>query len=116
MKAPKEYLSTFSLLHSMDAVVRVLTEIKVREEEYEMIKKISGSPTCNKGAAFATSIHLFLVDVDDDLTMTTAQRPGISQYFPPVVATRSNTPYRSSRLANATNHWDAKRSKPEPTT
>jgi len=41
-------------------VLQVLTEVKVREEEHEMTKKIEpdsyfvgGSPTCDKGMAVA---------------------------------------------------------------
>ncbi|KAJ1301224.1 hypothetical protein OPQ81_003633 [Rhizoctonia solani] len=35
-----DYLSCFSLFHSMHAMVRVLDEVKAREEEYELIKSL----------------------------------------------------------------------------
>jgi len=108
----------------------VLTEVKVREEEYEMIKMISSqihglSTEVQLATRERRLLHqgtLFLVDVDDNSTTTATQRPGISQYFSPgtmhLADTCSNiasTPDRSSRLANAINRWDAKRSKSEST-
>lgn len=38
-----DHLATFSLVHSTEVIVRVLREVKEREEEYDLIKGISNS-------------------------------------------------------------------------
>jgi hypothetical protein len=38
-----DYLPTFSLVHSTEMMIRVMQEVKVREEEYNLVKGISAS-------------------------------------------------------------------------
>ena len=40
-KTHQDYLSTFSLCHSTDLVIKVMTEVKIREDEYNLIKRFS---------------------------------------------------------------------------
>lgn len=40
-KTHQDYLSTFSLCRSTDMVVRVLTEVKIREDEYNLLKSFT---------------------------------------------------------------------------
>ncbi|KAI0065141.1 hypothetical protein BV25DRAFT_140206 [Artomyces pyxidatus] len=44
-----DHLSTFSLLHSTETMIRVMREVKIREEEYELVKdrlgRIQGLPS-----------------------------------------------------------------------
>ena len=40
-KTHQDYLSTFSLSRSTDLVIKVMTEVKVREDEYNLIKRFS---------------------------------------------------------------------------
>ncbi|KAF8583695.1 hypothetical protein K439DRAFT_1203085 [Ramaria rubella] len=36
-----DHLATFSLLHSTDMIIRVMQEVKAREEEYELVKNLA---------------------------------------------------------------------------
>ena len=36
-----DHLATFSLLHSTDIIIRVMQEVKAREEEYELVKNLA---------------------------------------------------------------------------
>ncbi|KAH9475165.1 RhoGEF domain-containing protein gxcJ [Psilocybe cubensis] len=53
-KSHQDYLSTFSLSRSTDMVIRVMTEVKIREDEYNLLKlfssRIQGIPF-SKGLA-----------------------------------------------------------------
>jgi len=40
-KTHPDYLSTFSLSRSTDLVIKVMTEVKIREDEYNLIKRFS---------------------------------------------------------------------------
>ena len=40
-KTHQDYLSTFSLARSTDLVIKVMTEVKIREDEYNLIKRFS---------------------------------------------------------------------------
>jgi hypothetical protein len=40
-KTHQDYLSTFSLSRSTDLVIKVMTEVKIREDEYNLIKRFS---------------------------------------------------------------------------
>ncbi|KAF8966078.1 hypothetical protein BDZ97DRAFT_1993886 [Flammula alnicola] len=40
-KSHQDYLSTFSLSRSTDMVIRVMTEVKIREDEYNLLKAFS---------------------------------------------------------------------------
>ena len=50
-KSHQDYLSTFSLSRSTDMVIRVMTEVKIREDEYNLLKvfssRIQGLPAGN---------------------------------------------------------------------
>ena len=37
-KSHQDYLSTFALSRSTDMVIRVMTEVKIREDEYILLK------------------------------------------------------------------------------
>lgn len=119
-KTHPDYLSTFSLVHSTDMIIHVLNEVKVREDEYDLIKSISvriqGLPpsvqlaTRERRLLFRGLLHL--VDTDD-VVHNSKIAPTISSD-----SSKSRGPNlfnRSSKLAVAINEWDARRGRSEST-
>ncbi|RDB22057.1 hypothetical protein Hypma_010962 [Hypsizygus marmoreus] len=124
-KSHPDYLSTLSLLHSADMVIRVMTEVKAREDEYELIKKFS---TCVQGLPSSVQLAtrerrllqqgtLLLVDVDDKKSESRPNTPelsNIARYFPQG-AKRDDVRAvnQTSRLANTMDDTQRKRSESE---
>lgn len=103
-------------------VIRVLTEVKAREDEYDLVKRFSAritglSPSTQLAARERRLIQqgiLHLIDADDNMgTAHLPSTPGmskISQYFPTgSKPTRSDALNRTSKLAIAIHQWDARR-------
>ncbi|KAF5375847.1 hypothetical protein D9615_008234 [Tricholomella constricta] len=92
-KGHRDYLSTFALVHSTDMFIRVMTEVKVREDEYDMIQRFAAriqglAPSSQLATRERRLLHqgiLHLTDVEEttsnDLSATTGTSK-ISRYFP----------------------------------
>lgn len=99
-----DHLATFSLVHSTEMIVRVLREVKEREEEYDLIKTISlsieGLPSsinlARRERRLLARGPLYRVQVPD--------RPSLEH---PVQDRRRSR--RSMILLNAINDWDVQR-------
>ncbi|KIL55619.1 hypothetical protein M378DRAFT_90630 [Amanita muscaria Koide BX008] len=113
-KSHRDYLPTFSLLQSIDVIVRVMTEVKLREDEYDMMKellsKIQGLPP---GLSLATRERrllcqgqLYLVRESHQVNAS-ALDPGQATSPKPTFKERAGN--RMSRLASAVQAWDTQR-------
>lgn len=108
-------------------VIRVMTEVKVREDEYGLIKnflsRIRGLPsepqiaTRERRLLFHGTLHLHTVDDEEVTILDNVLLPINSpqDYVPITQNGGANLPNRSSRLANAINKWDARRRRSEST-
>ena len=101
------YISTFFLARSTDLVINVMKEVKVREDEYNLIKSLSiriqGIPVNQLATRERRLLHsgiLHLAMQDEHL-----QRAGVSETEPSPKRTN-----RASRLVNAIHEWVPKRS------
>ena len=101
------YISTFFLARSTGLVINVMKEVKVREDEYNLIKSLSiriqGIPADQLATRERRLLHsgiLHLTTQDEHL-----QRAGVSEIEPSPKRTN-----RASRLVNAIHEWVPKRS------
>ncbi|KAG5643846.1 hypothetical protein DXG03_009577 [Asterophora parasitica] len=88
-KGHSDYLSTFALVHSTDMFIRVMTEVKIREDEYDMVQRfaarIQGLPPLAQLAArdrrllHQGILHLTHVEKAFDGPSVSSN---ISHYFP----------------------------------
>lgn len=114
-KSHVDYLSTFSLVHSTDMIIHVLHEVKVREDEYDLIKSISVRiqglpPSVQLATRERRLLHhglLHLVSMDDNTKIVA---------LPTSTVTSDNSKNRdtnffsrSNKLAVAISEWDAAR-------
>lgn len=99
-------------------VIRVLNEVRVREDEYELIKsfstRIQGLPssfllaTRERRLLFRGPLHLVYADKDN--CETGLPTPALSQCYSHIPKTPGTyVSDRSSRLANAIHQWDTRR-------
>ncbi|TFK61810.1 hypothetical protein BDN72DRAFT_828038 [Pluteus cervinus] len=113
-KSHPDYLSTFSLYHSTDLAIRVLMEVKNREEEYTLIKQLSARIwRLPRSAQLAQRERRLLLQgalslQPSDWKASDVPRRGLSQPTPDEFysARLSN---RSSRLVDAVNEWSTRR-------
>ncbi|KAG2362984.1 hypothetical protein BDR07DRAFT_1609164 [Suillus spraguei] len=106
-KSHPDYLSTLSVLHSAKLTIRVLSEVKDREDEYEFVKdtfsRIANAPSqlpCrDRRLLMHGPVACARVENDDDLPVT---RP-----FPePLKSPSSDSrPRHNERLSNALKGW-----------
>ncbi|KAF8621945.1 hypothetical protein AX15_007379 [Amanita polypyramis BW_CC] len=114
-----DYLPTFSVLQSIDAIVRVMTEVKLREDEYDLLKDLvntirglpSGLQLATRERRLLCQAQLYLLGEDDkDAPLDGAQKAGnqdaTTQVKPPFKEKSGN---RMSRLASAVQAWDSLR-------
>lgn len=105
-------------------IVRVLTEVKVREDEYDLIKRylsrIQGLPSSAQLATRERRLLqqgiLHLVNLTDSTADYPARITGISKIPSPTTKQNgANSVNRTSRLATAVNQWDVRRGRSEST-
>ncbi|KAF8641638.1 hypothetical protein AX16_009864 [Volvariella volvacea WC 439] len=115
-KSHPDYLSSFSLFHSTNLIIKVLTEVKIREDEYELIKhlskRIKGLPSSSQLAQRERRLLLqgiLYVTLTDatfnslEAQPTTWVSPSLGNLLCPRV------PDRTSRLIDAVNQWSLHR-------
>ncbi|KAK2459452.1 hypothetical protein APHAL10511_008529 [Amanita phalloides] len=111
-----DYIPTFSLLQSIDVVVRVMTEVKVREDEYDLLKdlvtRIRGLPPnlqlVTRDRRFLCQGKLYLADDGDQyLLLDKAGNQDVPTHTKPTMKERAGN--RISRLASAVQAWDSLR-------
>ncbi|KAK7460497.1 Protein T2 [Stygiomarasmius scandens] len=108
-KAHQDYLSTFTLVHSAALVIKVLNEVKEREEEYELIKsltqRIDGLPLSTQLARRERRLLCQgpLLQVNKEKLESHDEEPN-----KPSRTSVSKTS-RMSRLVDAINEWDVGR-------
>ncbi|KAF8882991.1 hypothetical protein BD779DRAFT_1802132 [Infundibulicybe gibba] len=98
-----EYVSTFTLVHRTNMVIKIMTDVKVREDEYELMKDLCSSIKGIPQAAHIASrerrilahgtLRLFL-DTEEIIDTQGSRR---------------DTRDRSARLVDAVNAWDFRR-------
>lgn len=99
--------------------IRVMTEVKIREDEYDLIQKfaacIQGLPPSAQLATrerrFLHQGTLNLMDVKDNNPSAAGAQSRISSYFPPGSIRGANTANRTSKLMTAMNQWDSGRAR-----
>lgn len=112
-KSHPDYLSTLSVLHSAKLTIRVLSEVKDREDEYEFVKDMfsritnvpSQLPCRNRRLLMHGPVACARVENDDDLRVT---RPStIVHGFPEPLKSPSpdSHPRHNERLSNALKGW-----------
>lgn len=99
-KTHVDYLSTLCLLRSTDMMIKVMTEVKLREDEYEFVKtvirRIQGLPDiAGRDRRLLHQGQIF--HVTRRSRMPTASSPQV--------------PDRSNRLVTAIHDWDVRRSR-----
>ncbi|KAF8063386.1 hypothetical protein FPV67DRAFT_1782886 [Lyophyllum atratum] len=118
-RSHQDYLSTFSLVHSTEMFIRVMTEVKAREDEYDLIQgfaaRISGLPpsaqlaTRDRRLLYQGTLNLIDVEANEPSAAPGSSR--ISRYFPPGSLRSANTANRTSKLGTALNPWDTGRAR-----
>lgn len=109
-KTHAEYLSTLMLVHSTALVVKTLTAVKAREEEYELVKSISeridGLPSAMNLARRERQLlcHGQLLRMDSYHLRN--QQHSFDQREPNQFNKSPNS-NRMSRLVDAINEWDS---------
>ena len=105
-KAHPDYLSTFSLSRSTDLVIKVMTEVKIREDEYNLIKRFStriqglsaSSQLATRDRRLLHSGPLGLVVCDHGPTPRAKRNSGSGNKG-------TGESKRSSKLADSINDW-----------
>jgi len=117
-KGHQDYLSTFSILQSIDVIVRVMTEVKLREEEYDHIKDLTSTirGLSSPKLQLATRDRRFLCQGQLDLTLdgdqdvlSTPKAGNQELTTPPKPTLKERAGNRMSRLASAVQAWDTLR-------
>ncbi|KAF8623275.1 hypothetical protein AX17_007481 [Amanita inopinata Kibby_2008] len=112
-KQHPDYLSTFSLLQSIDVIIRVMTEVKAREDEHDLIKAlvgtIQGLPAnlilANRERRLLHQGRLYLTAQDRTprLGDQSVAKPQTQSTY------KERIGNRISRLASAVQAWDSRR-------
>ncbi|KAG1824745.1 uncharacterized protein BJ212DRAFT_545251 [Suillus subaureus] len=112
-KSHPDYLSTLSVLHSAKLTIRVLSEVKDREDEYEFVKDMfsriadvpSQLPCRDRRLLMHGPVACARVENDDDLRVT---RPSTNVHgFPEPLKSPSpdSRPRHNEKLSNALKGW-----------
>lgn len=112
-----DYLSTFSILQSIDVIVRVMTEVKLREDEYDHIKNLTStirglSPKlqlATRDRRFLCQGQLYLTLDGDQDVLSTPKAGNQELTTPPKPTLKERAGNRMSRLASAVQAWDTLR-------
>lgn len=102
----QDYLSTLCLLRSTDLIIKVMAEVKVREDEYEFVKSITESipGLADIARRDRRLLHQGQVHrIDSDISTSSSTQASES------LGDRLQN--RSSRLVTAINDWDARRAR-----
>ncbi|KAJ7666899.1 Dbl homology domain-containing protein, partial [Mycena polygramma] len=115
-KVHADYVPTVALLHSTEMVIKVMTEVKIREDEYDLVKsmsqRIKGLPPsvslAKRGRRLLFQGQLLRVRAGYDATKAPEESP---------LDDRRNlrprdmvgVPKRSSKLVEAVHEWDQRR-------
>lgn len=110
-----DYLPTFSLLQSIDVIVRVMTEVKVREDEYDFIKdlasNIRGFPPslqlASRDRRLLCQAQLSLAPESEQDPSSTPKAGNQELRTPTKPTLKERAGNRMSRLASAVQAWDA---------
>ncbi|KAG2136588.1 uncharacterized protein EDB93DRAFT_1330811 [Suillus bovinus] len=109
-KSHPDYLSTLSVLHSAKLTIRVLSEVKDREDEYEFVKDMfsritnvpSQLPCRNRRLLMHGPVACARVENDDDLPI---MRPSTNVHGFPEPLKSPSSDSRNERLSNALKGW-----------
>ncbi|KAG0696358.1 hypothetical protein DFH29DRAFT_1072112 [Suillus ampliporus] len=114
-KSHPDYLSTLSVLHSAKLTIRVLSEVKDREDEYEFVKDMlshianvpSQLPCRNRRLLMHGPVSYARVENDDDLPV---MHPSTNLHGIPLPESLKSPPpdsrpQRNERLSNALKGW-----------
>lgn len=122
-KTHPDYLSTFSLVHSMDLIIHVLNEVNVREKEYDLIKSISVRiqelppsvqlATRERRLLFRGLLHL--VNTDEAVNKSKIALTTSAICSENSKGRSTNLANLSSKLAIEINEWDTRRARSEST-
>jgi hypothetical protein len=108
-KSHSDYLATFSLLHSTHTILRVMGEVKFREDDYDVLKDIAsrlhGLYDSSLLAFRERKLLMQGVLYDND---TTPPRQQSNLSIPPLLHTDSRE-QRTSKLFTAISEWDLRR-------
>jgi hypothetical protein len=112
-----DYLSTFGVLQSIDVIVRVMTEVKLREDEYDHIKDLTStirglSPKlqlATRDRRFLCQGQLYLTPDGDQDVLSTPKAGNQELTTPPKPMLKERAGNRMSRLASAVQAWDTLR-------
>ncbi|KAK0486581.1 hypothetical protein IW261DRAFT_1456219 [Armillaria novae-zelandiae] len=100
----QDYLPTLCLLRSTDLIIKVMAEVKVREDEYEFVKSITEriSGLADIARRDRRLLHQGQVRrIDSDISSSTQASESLGDRLQ----------NRSSRLVTAINDWDARRAR-----
>ncbi|KAG5650115.1 hypothetical protein H0H81_000623 [Sphagnurus paluster] len=111
-----DYLPTTSLVHTTDMFIRVMTEVKIREDEYDLIQKFSTRiqgitpsvqlATRERRLFYQGVLHLLGVEeATKDGSASTHRTSNVSRYFPP--GALPTTDNKTSNLGYTIGQWDA---------
>ncbi|KAG6917414.1 hypothetical protein DXG01_002683 [Tephrocybe rancida] len=111
-KNHRDYLPTLALVRSAEMFIRVMTEVKIREDEYDMIQEFAAHI---QGLSSSTQIAtrerrllhqgvLHLVDVEANDLSVAAGTSRLFRYFPPDANTTAAN--RTGKLATAIHQWE----------
>ena len=107
-----DHISTFSLLHSSETMVRVMREVRIREEEYDLVKdimdRIEGLPPSVQLASRERRLlargRLLRISGNGG---TRGANPVYPSFAGTPASTRDRSVQRQSRLLNALQGWKA---------
>ncbi|KAJ7485151.1 hypothetical protein B0H11DRAFT_2018302 [Mycena galericulata] len=119
-KVHADYVPTFALFHSTEMVIQVMTEVKTREDEYDLVKSIShrikglppSVPLARRGRRLLFRGQLLRERPDLHHDTRRPQLPvSEAPLFDDRRKTRGNSDdlKRSSKLADAIHQWDQRR-------
>jgi hypothetical protein len=94
-----DYLSTFSLLHCTNTIIRIMSEVKFREDEYDIVKDI-----CTRIHGLPSSAQLARRE-RRLLAQGTLHRLQSAHHLLNFVSPPDVVPDRNSRLITAINDW-----------
>ncbi|KAJ7747679.1 hypothetical protein DFH07DRAFT_923819, partial [Mycena maculata] len=108
-KAHADYVPTFALLHSTEMVIKVMTEVKIREDEYDLVKSIAhrikgwpaAIPLARRGRRLLFQGQLLRMRLD---LQHEASAP-----FDDRRNSCLDTPKRTSKLVDAIQEWNQRR-------
>ncbi|KAG6841588.1 hypothetical protein C0991_009344 [Blastosporella zonata] len=112
-KNHRDYLPTLALVRSTEMVIRVMTEVKLREDEYDTVQEyLACIQGLSSSARIATRerrlLHqgvLHLVDVEANDSSVAAGTSRLFRYFPPDANTTAAD--RTGKFAPVIHRWEA---------